>query len=132
MSNADNPDDVKLRREEAIAEIREKLAESTHANIDGLLAILEQTTDLSVLKFAFCPKCREMVKVDYPDFKGMAQLWKVALEYVLGKPSQHVEVKHTIVTRIEDLAALPTEELERIAGVIEHAPAGVPALPSGS
>lgn len=111
--NVTDWDAVRENREQVRSAIRERITKGVGDNLQGLLDLLDKAADLEVVMWAYCSKCGEKVQVDYPDFKGFASIWKLALEHGLGKPPQVIDQNVDVNVNLGALDGLPSEELAR-------------------
>lgn len=77
------------------------------------------------LMWAMCPHCKKKVQVDYPDYKGQANLIGMLLDQAKGKPTERREIDITVgMKKIADmtLQELEIEEGELVRAIGEAAP----------
>jgi hypothetical protein len=55
---------------------------------DKIQSILRDAVEADKSAWAYCPKCREKVKADFPDHTARINALKLALEHGYGKPGQ--------------------------------------------
>lgn len=75
--------------------------------------VLVGQLDGTKANWAFCPHCRQNVKVDVRDTRTQFNAAKLALEYLIGKPKERKEVDITVSQK--PLAEMSDDELEQAA-----------------
>ena len=118
MSPSDSAHEFNRDRVSALVE--SKLAEVLGENVEGLGNLLSEILRQERIVNGWCDRCGGAARVRYPDYKGVNAVLDLLLGYVIGKPTERVEVQGSMTLRSggttkEQLAALTTAELEAIA-----------------
>jgi len=120
---SDTTEAHEFTRTRVAALVESKLAEALGQEADALVKFFRELTKLENVVEGWCTECGGRARIRHPDYKGARALLDLWLGYVVGKPTERVEVQSSVTLRggiskeqfSEQLKAMSTAELEAIA-----------------
>lgn len=97
--------DVRSRIRERLNSVSDEALEEMLLNLPG-----------GVKRWGWCPKCREKVCVDYPDYKGYARALSTWVDQAFGKPAEEKNVNVELSAQaLPDYTPTTLQDVARLA-----------------